>query len=130
MSSHAVPGSKPYRHQNPLSEDLAAIEVLRTKAKKRKAGREDDAGDGFIDARASRKILRIGQELVEEEIEGSKVTPPSTAFTFESRLDESKPSEEELRYEDEEGWGDEDDEIVEEVVCLATRACLSFTKSC
>jgi essential nuclear protein 1 len=129
MSNHAVSGSNSYRHQNPLSEDLAATGLLRTKAKKRKAGRADDARDGFIDARASRKILKIGQELVEEETEGSKAIPPSTAFTFESRFDEHNPSEEELRYEDEEGWGDEDDGVVEEVVCLATRICPFLTKA-
>ena len=115
MASHTAPGSKQFRHQNPLSEDLAATGLLRTKAKKRKAGREDDAGDGFVDARASRKILKIGQELVEEEKEASKDTHPSTAFTFESRFNGDNDTEE-LRFEDEDEWGDEADDAIEETV--------------
>lgn len=117
MPVHTASGSNQFRHQNPLSEDLAATGLLRTKSKKRKAGREDDAGDRFVDARTSRKILKIGQELVEEEKEASKAAPPNRAFTFESRFDENNDPEEELRYEDEEEWGDEDGEVTEEVVC-------------
>jgi len=127
MPTHTASGFKQFRHQNPLSEDLAATGLLRTKTKKRKAGGEDNPGDRFVDARASRKILKIGQELVEEEKEASKETPASTAFTFESRFNEDNGSEEEQRYEDEEEWGDEDGEVIEEIVCTAVLESLLLT---
>jgi essential nuclear protein 1 len=98
------------RRHNPLEDDLLATGPLRTKTGKRKA-RDEDGEEKFVDSKASRKILRIGQELADEEEEGEAVTKPSTAFDFESRFeDEEEP---EGTYDDEEAWGDEY-EVVEE----------------
>jgi essential nuclear protein 1 len=90
---------------------------LRTNSKKRKAKREDD-GDHFVDSRSSRKILKIGQELAEEDQLASKPALPSTAFTFESRIDNVSDLEDEQKWGDEEAWGDVD-EAVEETVSSA-----------
>ena len=108
--------SVPRRH-NPLSDDLVATGPLRTKSNKRKAKREDDdRGNGFVDSRASRKILKIGQDLAEEEQKDAKIAPPSTAFTFESRFDQVSESDGEAQLQDDNAWDDEGDDIVEEVV--------------
>ncbi|MCJ1474410.1 snoRNA-binding rRNA-processing protein [Lambiella insularis] len=108
-----MPGAQHLRHQKALADDLSATGPLRTKSRKRKARREDEAGDSFVDSKSSRKILKIGQELAEEDEAASKPQLANAAFTFESRFDESGPDEE--HHDDEEDWGDEDDNAVEEV---------------
>lgn len=111
------------RRHNPLEDDLVATGPLRSKASsKRKSRHEDgDQEEGkFVDAKASRTILRIGQELAAEELELENTQlpkVPSSAFDFESRFEgedenELQPSE---GFEDEEAWGDEEEEVVEEV---------------
>lgn len=104
----------------PLAEDLTASGPLRTKSKKRKVGADNDdefslRGNDYVDARSSRKILKIGQDLQEEEVAEHKSNLPNPAFTFESRFggDDRVESEDELLarrhtdYEDdgEEAWG-------------------------
>ena len=103
-------------HNNSLSDDLLATGPLRTKSKKRKAKRDDDAGDGFVDSKSSRKILKMGQDMIEEERAEAKGVLPSTAFTFESRMGEGSDTDREIREQDEEPWGDEEDENLEDVV--------------
>lgn len=106
----------PRRH-NPLSDDLVATGPLRTKSNKRKARRDDDdGGDGFVDSRASRKILKIGQDLAEEEQKELEIAPPSTAFTFESRFDQASGSDGDGQLQEEDAWDDESDDIIEEAV--------------
>jgi essential nuclear protein 1 len=106
-----VDARQPRRH-NALEDDLLATGPLRTKPGKRKAGREEGEEDKYIDSKASRKILRIGQELADEDQESRIVAKSNTAFDFESRFEDEEDREAE--FEDEEAWGDED-EIVEEV---------------
>ena len=103
-------------HHNPLSDDLVATGPLRIRSKKRKAKRDDDAGDGFVDSKSSRKILKIGQDMIEEEQAESKETLPSNAFTLESRAGEISDTDGEAQELDEEAWGDEDDGVVDDVV--------------
>lgn len=110
-------GPSEFRQQYSLEEDLVATTPLRPKSKKRKDRREDEAGDGFVDSKSSRKILKIGQELAEEDQEAGNPALPNTAFAFEARLEVSSSEQEDLQHDDEEAWGDED-EVVEEVVCL------------
>ena len=102
------------RRHNALENDLLATGLLKNKAPKRKSRHEEDSGEKFVDAKASRKILRIGQELAaeDEEEKGSRVAK-NTAFDFESRLEEDDQSDD-AGHEDAEDWGD-DDEIVEEI---------------
>ena len=68
-----------------------------------------------MDSGSSRKILKIGQDLLEEEQEENAVAVPNPAFTFESRFGNESEPEEDSRIEDEEAWGDEE-EVMEEVV--------------
>lgn len=108
-------GSMNARRHNPLSDDIVATGPLREKTKKRKT-RTEDAGDKFVDSGSSRKILKIGQDLLEEEQQEHAVTAPNPAFAFESRFGEESDHDEGSRFNDEEAWGDEDEEVVEEVV--------------
>ncbi|XXG94413.1 snoRNA-binding rRNA-processing protein [Hypoxylon texense] len=99
------------RRHNPLEDDLLATGPLRAKAPKRKSKDVDEEQEGYIDSKASQKILKIGRELAEE----NDVAPPrppteSNAFGFDSRFED----EEDGSFEDEEVWGEED-EIVEEI---------------
>ncbi|KAI1779747.1 Bystin-domain-containing protein [Hypoxylon cercidicola] len=99
------------RRHNPLEDDLLATGPLRAKAPKRKSKDADEEQEGYIDSKASKKILKIGRELADE-IDVAPPRPPteSNAFGFDSRFDD----EEDGAFEDEEIWGDED-EIVEEI---------------
>ena len=111
--------SKSQSRRAPLEEDILNTGHLRTKPKKRKATtQQEDAG--YVDSRSSRKILKIGQDLMEEEEQENKSKVPNPAFTFESRYSAEEGLEtEDLRYDDEESWGDEEDEAIEEVVCIS-----------
>ena len=103
-----------HHHQRPpLGQDLLAG-PLRTKSKKRKS-KSDEDGPGYIDSNTSRKILKIGQELQQEDRDAT-TAKPNSAFTFESRVTDTGDLDEEERYEDDEAWGDEDGEIPEEAV--------------
>lgn len=112
--------SRSARRHAPLEEDLAATGPLRQRSKKRKARPADD-GSGYVDSRSSRKILKIGRDLVDEEQQENLAAAPNPAFTFESRFgggsEPNEEEEEEGQYDDE-AWGDEEDDMVEEVVCF------------
>ena len=108
--------SKPRNHHIPLEEDILRTGSLKDKSNKRKA-KPDTEDDGYIDSKSSRKILKIGQDLVDEEQKENVLATPSTAFTFESRPSDGNVLEEEkTQYDDEDdAWGDEND-ILEEAV--------------
>ncbi len=107
--------SRSARRHAPLEEDLTATGPLRHRSKKRKSRPEDD-GSGYVDSRSSKKILKIGQDLADEEQQEIVATAPNPAFTFESRFGGASDSEgEDGRYDDE-AWGDEEDDKIEEVV--------------
>ena len=118
MPKSRVPGSsgsRSARRHNPLSDDIVATGPLREKSKKRKL-RPEDGEDKFVDSRSSGKILKIGQDLIEEEQEEHITTAPNPAFAFESRFTQESEPEEDGRIDDEEAWGDDDEGVVEEVV--------------
>ncbi|KAK0508775.1 hypothetical protein JMJ35_009051 [Cladonia borealis] len=107
--------SRSQRRHAPLDQDLTATAPLRARSKKRKA-RPDVEDQGYVDSRASRKILKIGQDLVDEEHQENMASAPNPAFTFESRFGAENDSEEGTAENSEEGaWVDEADEMVEEV---------------
>lgn len=106
--------SKSARRHNPLAEDLVATGNLRVKSNKRKA-KAEDVEDRFVDSRSSRKILKIGQELAEEDQKENAPIIPDPAFTFESRFGAESQSDEDAAV-GEDDWGDEEDGVVEEVV--------------
>ena len=109
--STEIAGPGQYRHKQHLEEDIRATGPLREQSKKRKARRgEEDDEDRFVDSRASRKILKIGRDLQEEEQRDA--TRPETAqaaFAPESRaLDEDAADEDAEPTED--AWEDETQE--------------------
>ena len=116
-SSRSKSSNRRQKHV-PLTEDLAATGPLRTKSKKRKSLHDDEEkpDKGYIDSRASQKILRLGQQLQNEEQAEVKAAQPNPAFTIESRFIGGRPeleSEEEVNekdYKDEEAWGSDEDE--------------------
>ena len=103
------------RH-NPLSDDIVATGTLKAKSHKRKAKQEDGQEDGYIDSKSSRKILRIGQKLVDEEQEAGGRNVSDTALTFESRLNVEDSIEEDYHIDEEDAWGEEDEDISGEAV--------------
>ena len=104
-----------HRH-NPLADDLVATGHLKVKSNKRKAKPEGQE-ERFVDARSSRKILKIGQELLEEDGRDGQSTALNPAFAFASRPEVASEPEDEPHPDDAEGWDDEGGETVEEVVC-------------
>ena len=107
--------SRSARRHNPLADDLVATGNLRVKSNKRKAKTEDEE-DRFVDSRLSRKILKIGQELVDEDQKENEPVARESAFSFESRLRSGGESEDEFQGDDEEPWEDAEDDVVEEVL--------------
>ena len=109
-----VAAGRQERRHNPLEDDLTATGILKSKSPKRKSRHEDEE-EKFVDSRASRKILRIAQELADDDEneqniqQGEKI---NAAFDLSSRFETSEGEEE---YEDDgEIWGDED-EMIEEI---------------
>lgn len=102
-----VSASRQRRH-NPLEDDLTATGgVLKNKAGKRKSRTEDE--EAFADSKASRKILRMGQELADEDAEHNQAAAPNPAFDFESRFDIEDDEQPDVEYEE---W-DEEGEVEE-----------------
>jgi essential nuclear protein 1 len=99
-----------------LVEELTATGLLKTQSKKRKARPETQEG-GYVDSRSSRKILKIGQDLVDEEQQENAAAAPNPAFTFESRFGTGGDSDEgDARHDDDEVWSDQEGDVIEEVV--------------
>lgn len=112
--------SRKARRHNPLSDDLNSTGLLRTKAQKKV--KPEAEGSKYVDSRASRKILSIGQDLIAEEEQEARAVLPNPAFDFGSRLLNEKANENDDIYpDDEEAWGDEDEEV-EEMVDLILEA--------
>ncbi|EAW12112.1 snoRNA-binding rRNA-processing protein ENP1 [Aspergillus clavatus NRRL 1] len=114
------------RRHNPLAEDLMTAGHLRTQSTKKNkhlSQTENDGEDGerYVDAKMTRKILQIGQELAEEDAAERKAAmgatdlKTSSAFDFESRFEDGESlSDDEGKFQEEQ-WDDEED--VEDVVC-------------
>lgn len=124
--SRSVSSHKAHRH-NPLSEDLVATGPLREKSKKRKSQLEEE-DDRYVDSRSSRKILKIGRDLVNEANEGHITEALNPAFTFESRFAHGDEPAELGQLDDEDAWGDEEEDVIEEVVRCGPH--LSFASAC
>lgn len=114
--------SRNSRHSQSLADEIASDGLLKTKSKKRKSKHDDEDEEvRYVDSRSSRKILKIGQELADEDIDdAADAAPaqPNPAFTFDSRVDAAPPSDNDdddaPEMEDDE-WGDEG-EVAEGVV--------------
>ncbi|KAA8649249.1 hypothetical protein EYZ11_003053 [Aspergillus tanneri] len=111
------------RRHNPLAEDIMSAGHLRTQSSKKgkQKSRSDvvqEDGERFVDAKLSRKILQIGQELAEEdaaerrESMGTTGDMVNSAFNFESRFEENGVlSDDDEKFRDDQ-W-DEEEEIEE-----------------
>jgi len=116
-------GRQSHRH-NPLSEEYAPTEVLKQKAAKKRKSAQGEAGEkDFVDSKASQKILKIGQSLVDDEELERQGQKPSAAFGLDSRFQKDNEFDRGTRgfdedEDEEEAWGDEDEEIAEEIVCI------------
>ncbi|KUJ14167.1 rRNA processing protein-like protein Bystin [Mollisia scopiformis] len=96
------------RRHNPLEDDLTATGgTLKLKTGKRKSRPEDE--EQFVDSKASRRILRMGQELADEDDEQKMSAAPNPAFEFESRFDNADQDTPQEEYEE---W-DEEGEVEE-----------------
>ncbi|OJJ45523.1 hypothetical protein ASPZODRAFT_134202 [Penicilliopsis zonata CBS 506.65] len=113
-----------HRH-NPLAEDILSAGQVRAKAgkatkhKSRHGDNEEENSERFVDAKLSRKILQIGQELADEDAAETTAARQSnkestnTAFDFDTRFEDEGPgSDDEGNFEDDQ-WADEDEEIEE-----------------
>ena len=114
------------RRHVPLEDDITtASGRLRTKSitGKRKSRPDDDKreNDGYIDARSSRKILAIAQDLADEDAADvrakARPVPVSPgAFGFDTRFVDEDEGDDLAQVADEEDeWEPEDEEVVEEV---------------
>lgn len=111
------------RRHNPLEADITTSGGrLRTKSitGKRKSRSDENAQeDGYIDARSSRKILAIAQDLADEDAQDRRTAQAialgssNAAFTFDSRFagdDEEEDDATGQHYEDEDDWLPEEGE--------------------
>ncbi|GFP53777.1 hypothetical protein ACSS6W_001380 [Trichoderma asperelloides] len=102
--------SRPGRRHNPLEDDVLATGILRNKPTKRKSKEAGESEENFVDSKASKNILRIGRELMEEEnAERPTAKPTVDNFGYDSRFGEEE--EEHKTYDDDEAWGDDDVEV-------------------
>ena len=111
------------QHQASLAQEYSPTQPLKQKpAKRRRTAKEDDDRDSYVDSKASRKILKIGQDLVEEDDAENSVarpTQPNPAFTFDLRIGNETNEQRQEQDEDEDddddadAWSDEDDQAEE-----------------
>lgn len=124
-SRRSVPRKE--RRHNPLSEDIAATGPLRSKSAKRKAKQLGDEDDKYVDSRSTRKILKIGHDLVETEKKESREFPPNSAFLFESRVRQDDRLD--FQDKDDEDSGDEEVDEIEDVVCPEINSVYSYLEA-
>ena len=122
MPKATTPKTAARRH-NPLADDVLTTGNMRTQPSKKSERRDQQSQDGqdgqgerFVDAKMSRKILQMGQELADEDSAGNaqRSEPSMRESAFEAREEEEDGMSD---GEDLDEWGDEDDdeEEVEQV---------------
>ena len=117
MPKATTPTTSHKRRHNPLEDDLLATGLLKNREgrpSKREATKKQAEEQPYVDAKASRKILAMSRDLMEEEElqSGAKGKDGSalSAFDFDlARLEAGSDEEEEFANEEE--WGDEDDVV-------------------
>lgn len=122
------------RRHNPLADDISAVGHLRTNSSSKKGKRQsqnDDEdgenGERYIDAKMSRKILQIGQELADEDaaeqklLRGGAPTTSNAAFEFDTRFEDEALSDDD-KFEND-GWVDEEEEVEDIVRLTPPEAC-------
>ena len=107
-------------HSIPLSEEYQSGGLLKPKSPKRKRNENDHhEKENFIDAKASHKILKIRQELAQEELDQAIGTTTNSTFSFtlDSSIANGSSSEnvDEI-YDDDEAWEDDSEDLNNEEV--------------
>ena len=110
------------RRHNPLAEDITSAGHLRTQSSKKGKGKAQDGEEGeneqrFVDAKMSRNILQLGQELADEDAaeqaKGAAQPQPNGAFDFDTRFEEEEAfSDDEGKYEADDWVDDEVEQVV------------------
>jgi essential nuclear protein 1 len=121
------------RRHNPLAEDITSAGHLRTQSSKKGKGKAEDGEEGengqrYVDAKMSRNILQLGQELADEdaEREAKDATQPKSngAFDFDTRFDEEEA------FSDDEGKFEADDWVDDEVEQVVRLPYLKYEILC
>ena len=119
MPKAVSPAARQARRHNPLDEDLLARGLLKQKAPKRHAAGDDDDDQGYVDSKASKRILQLGRELEtegDEEAAAAAKAQKADAFGFGSRFQEDDYDDDDRDGdrrqsafgEDDDEWEDED----------------------
>ncbi|CAK7212190.1 snoRNA-binding rRNA-processing protein [Sporothrix eucalyptigena] len=115
MPKAVSPAARQARRHNPLDEDLLARGLLKNKAPKRHTGGDNDDDQGYVDSKASKRILQLGRELEaegDEEAAAAANAQKANAFGFGSRFQDGDNDEDGRGHgtfgEDDEDWEDED----------------------
>ncbi|RKF56458.1 Uncharacterized protein C13G1.09 [Golovinomyces cichoracearum] len=109
-ASTTLSNTKNSRRHNPLEADLTPTNYLKVRLPKRQLDSHNEA-ENYVNSKASRKILQMGQELVEEDSQGI-VSVLKSAFDLESRVIGEYFEVNEEEYEE---WGDDENKEVQEV---------------
>ena len=112
------------RRHVPLQDDITAsggrLRTTSITGKRKSRSDEEAKGDGYIDARSSRRILAIAQDLADEEAadhQARLLSPTNPAFGFDSRLAAAQEDDDAdvaptSRYDEEEEWMPDDGDAV------------------
>lgn len=111
--------SRSARGRVPLADEIAAVGPLKNRSKKRKTLTDDEAHT-YVDSKSSRKILKIAQDLADDEEQAAKENNvlSSAAFQIDSRSLNVENEDLDEQDGDAEAWGDEDDEVGGEPVSV------------
>ena len=110
------------RRHNPLAEDITSAGHLRTQSSKKGKAKvadeeEGENGQRFVDAKMSRNILQLGQELADEDAaeqaKGAAKPQSNGAFEFDTRFEEDEAfSDDEDKFETDDWVDDEVEQVV------------------
>ncbi|KAK6828613.1 Bystin-domain-containing protein [Apiospora arundinis] len=117
MPKATTPNSRKARH-DPLENEYLATGILKApkQRKSKGSGKNTEREEGFIDAKASRKILQIGRELQEEEDAAAPKPAPqeASAFGFDPRFEDDEGNN--AFDDDGDVWNDDDDVVEDEEI--------------
>ena len=107
----ATTASSHKRRHNPLEDDILATGILKNREGRpsKRANKKVAEEENYVDSKASKKILAMSRELMDEEeqqLKNKHAAVASTAFDFDpSRMDHDEDDQEEFVNNEE--WGDE-----------------------
>lgn len=104
------PGGQQTQRHNPLAEEYDPSQPLKQKTAKKRRSTQQDEQDSYIDTKASRRILKIGRDLIDEDEAEQQARRPQPAFSADSRFALAEQADAPTHFEEddeEEAWGDE-----------------------